>query len=52
LARSLQLVFENSASAILEIPKASYDGVRVLELFEQHRMAGTTKVVQLHELLP
>jgi hypothetical protein len=43
---------EDGSSAILKIPKARYDGVPVLELFEQHRMAGTTKVVQLHELVP
>jgi hypothetical protein len=33
--------------AVLFIPNERYDGVRVLELFEQHRMAGTTRVVNV-----
>jgi hypothetical protein len=36
--------------AILAIPTARYDGMRVLELFEQHRMAGTTRVISVLEL--
>ena len=35
--------------AILVIPRARYDGLRVLELFEEHRMAGTTRVVGVSE---
>jgi hypothetical protein len=38
------------AEAILAIPKARDDGMRVLELFEQHRMAGTTRVISVLEL--
>jgi len=35
--------------ALLAIPRARYDGSRVLELFEQYRMAGTTRVVGVSE---
>lgn len=36
--------------AVLAIPKARYDGVRVLELFERHRMAESTRVVSVKEV--
>jgi len=35
--------------AILAIPEARYDGMRVLELLERHRMAGTTRVISVVE---
>ncbi len=38
--------------AILAIPGERYDGLRVLELFEQHRLAGTTRVVGISGVEP
>ena len=38
------------AEAILAIPKARYDGMRILEVFERHRMAGTTRVIGMSEI--
>jgi hypothetical protein len=46
----LLLSMENGSAPILEIPKVSYDGVGVLELFEKHRMAGSTKVTRVEEM--
>jgi len=37
------------SEAVLAIPKARYDGLRVLELFERHRMAGSTRIVSVRE---
>lgn len=34
---------------ILAIPRERYDGLRVLELFERHRLAGSTRVVEIRE---
>lgn len=31
--------------AILEVPRERYDGLRVIDAFERHRMAGSTRVV-------
>jgi hypothetical protein len=36
--------------ALLAIPAERYDGLRFLELFEQHRMAGTTRVIGISEV--
>lgn len=38
--------------ALLEVPRERYDGERVLELFERHRMAGTTRVVEVRQEVP
>jgi hypothetical protein len=41
---------EDRSSAIVETPKARYDGMRVLELFEQYQRAGTTEVLRVGHL--
>jgi hypothetical protein len=49
----LRLVLEaedgSRSEAVLAIPKARYDGLRVLELFERHHMAGTTRILSVSE---
>lgn len=49
----LRLVLEAKSGArieaILEVPRERYDGLRVLEAFEKHRMAGTTRVISVRQ---
>ena len=50
----LRLAMETEAGqrleAILAIPRERYDGLRVLEMFHQHRMAGSTRIVRVEEV--
>jgi hypothetical protein len=45
----LLLHFEDGTEATLAIPKDRYNGVHVLEMFELHRMAGTTRVIAIRQ---
>ena len=36
--------------AVLAVPCSRYDGLAVLEAFEKHRRAGTTRIVEISEI--